>query len=99
MTTITHQTIPFKQPFTLNHNLVNVSGIAVIMLILAFILVKRVHAKPSQQSACRVIEKQFLTNKTVVYVLEYQQQRFLLADNQQALAIHSLPSQVIHEST
>jgi flagellar biogenesis protein FliO len=97
-TTTTTQAISFKQPFTPNHNLINVAFICISLLLLAFILIKRFQKTPLQHASCRVIEKQCLANKTIVYVIEYQQQRFLLADNQHALAIHALSSEVSNES-
>ena len=39
---------------------------------------------------CQLVEKKYLGNKTVIYIIDYQQQRFILADNQQALAFHQL---------
>ncbi|RAP36964.1 hypothetical protein B1207_05910 [Legionella quinlivanii] len=46
------------------------------------------HKKPS--TGCRLLEKTYLNNKTVIYLLEYQEHRFLLAENQKGLCFHSL---------
>ncbi|CDZ77051.1 hypothetical protein BN59_01330 [Legionella massiliensis] len=60
------------------------------LIALAIFLAK----KPRQtQSSCLIVDKKHLGNKTTIYILEYQNQQFLLADSQQALALHALTTE------
>jgi flagellar biogenesis protein FliO len=66
---------------------------------LALVAMVYVLAKKSKQgllapSNCQIIDKKRLGSKTIVYVFEYQNQQFLLADNQQALALHALDKEI-----
>ena len=63
----------------------------ITLLILIFILIKKQNPLLTRKSDCTLIEKKVLSHKTVVYIIEYQSQRFILADNQQSLAIQPLP--------
>lgn len=57
------------------------------LIVLAIFLAK----KPRQAlSSCLIVDKKRLGSKTTIYILEYQNQQFLLADSQQALALHAL---------
>lgn len=96
-TVMSAEAITFKQSFSPNISWVNY-GIAIIMLLVIVIVIAKKH-KPnvSKKSICQLVEKKYLGNKTVVYVIDYQQQRFLLADNQHALAIHPLDSRDSNE--
>lgn len=60
------------------------------LLTLAAVLAKKCRAGLLAQSSCLIVDKQQLGTKTTIYVLEYQNQRFLLADNQQALTLQAL---------
>lgn len=92
-TLITNDPTPFKPPFTPKDGWLHY-GLAVIMLLIIILtLAKKLKPKVGSQSICKMIEKQHLGNKTVVYVLQYQQQRFLLIDNQHALAIQEVPNE------
>lgn len=89
-TLTTSEAIVFKAPFIPKNGWLHY-GIAIIMLlVIVMVLAKKFRPKLASQSTCQLIEKQHLSNKTVVYILQYQQQRFLLVDNQQALAIHKV---------
>lgn len=84
------ETIAFKKNFSANISWLNY-GIAIAMLlILALIIAKKHKPALTKKPICQLVEKKYLGNKTVIYVIDYQQQRFLLADNQHALAIHEL---------
>lgn len=63
----------------------------VTLLILMVILFKKQKPLVTQKSDCKLIEKKVLSHKTIVYIIEYQSQQFILADNQQSLSIHPLP--------
>lgn len=84
------EAITFKPDFSAKLSWLNY-GVAIVMLvIIALIIAKKYKPNIAKKSVCQLIEKKYLSNKTVVYVIEHQQQRFLLADNQHALAIHEL---------
>lgn len=80
--------IVFKPVFSPQHGWLHY-GMAMVILLVMVLILARIH-KPRavKLDGCQVIEKKHLGNKTVVYIVEYQQQRFLLADNQQGLVMH-----------
>ena len=57
-----------------------------IVFTILFLLSKKKQSVPSEKSACHVLERKYLDTKTKIFVIQYQQQLFLLADNQHALA-------------
>jgi flagellar biogenesis protein FliO len=61
-----------------------------ILFVVLFVLAKKSKVLVKTNSNCQIIEKIPVHHKTQVYVINYQGQRFLIADNQNALAIHSL---------
>lgn len=63
--------------------------IGVLFLTLLF-LAKKSKGLVKPTSEGRLIEKIPLHHKAQVYIIEYQNQRFLIADNQNALAIHPM---------
>ena len=66
-------------------------GLVLIVLIIAVLILAKSSKKISNtQSKCKIIEKTTLNHKTKIFVIDYQGQQFLIADNQNALAIHSL---------
>lgn len=70
-------------------------GMVMMFLVLAIVYVsKKYKPKSPDKTLCHVIEKTYLGNKTVVYVIDYQEQRFLLADNQQALSFYAVSPDV-----
>ena len=82
--------IIFKHEFSLHGHWWSY-GLAIGLLLVMIIILAKKHKPASlSKTACTLIEKKLLSHKTIVYIVEYQQQRFLLADNQQALAIHPL---------
>ena len=83
---------PFKPPFMPKEGWFHYGLVVMMLLIIILSLAKKLKPKVGSQSICTLIEKQHLGNKTVVYVLQYQQQRFLLIDNQHALSIQEVPN-------
>ena len=90
MITSTADPIVFKQEFSPKQGWLNYGLAIMILLIVIIVLAKKHKPRSTNLSGCQLIEKKHLNNKTAVYIVEYQQQRFLLADNQNALAIHRL---------
>lgn len=84
------QPIVFKQDFSPQHGWLQYGLAITVLLILILVLARKYKSRVPNPDGCQIIDKKHLGNKTAVYVIEYQQQRFLLADNQQALAIHAL---------
>lgn len=82
--------LTFKQSPSLHNGWLTYSMAIVILLGIVLVLAKKHRFALTQNSQCQLIEKKYLGNKTVVYVIDYQQQRFLLADNQHALSFHAL---------
>lgn len=86
--------IVFKQPLTPKNGWLSYAIAVIALLALLATLLKKYKPTGNTGSSCQLIEKKYLGNKTIVYVFEYQQQRFLLADNQQALALHPLKERI-----
>jgi len=82
------ETITFKPAFSSKIHWFNYGSVLVILLLATFYIAKKNKPVSTKKSLCQIVEKKYLGNKTVVYVIDYQQQRFLLADNQQSLALH-----------
>lgn len=83
-------TIAFKEPFMPKTGWLHYGLVILMLLVIVIMLAKKFKPGQISPSACKLIEKQHLGNKTVVYILQYQQQRFLLVDNQHALAIQEV---------
>lgn len=95
--TLANEALTFKEPFS-PHNGWLAYGLAlIVLLVIILVLAKKNRPGSTQKSVCQLIEKKYLGNKTVVYVIAYEQQRFLLADNQHALALHPLATEKQHE--
>ncbi|ARG96953.1 hypothetical protein [Legionella micdadei] len=84
------ENIPFKENFQLKPGwiiyLLAILTLAAIYLISA----RKNRGSQLQSSACLVVDKKRLSTKTTVYILDYQNQRFLLAENQHALVFQQL---------
>ena len=89
-TAIAAEIITFKPDFSAKLSWLNYCVAIVMLVIIALIIAKKYKPNLAKKSVCQLVEKKYLSNKTVVYIIEHQQQRFLLADNQHALAIHEL---------
>lgn len=75
-------------------------GLVLFLLLISIIFLARYSKKTGvTELKCKVVERINIQHKTKVYVIDYQGQQFLLADNQHALAIHPLhQSGLPHES-
>lgn len=87
---LTADPIIFKQEFSPQNGWLNYGIAIIILLIIILVLAKKYKPQATGLTGCNLIEKKHLGNKTVVYIVEYQHQRFLLADNQHALAVHQI---------
>lgn len=88
ITSTTANPIVFKQDITPATPWLQYGLVMAILLIFIVVLTRQYKSKTLRHAGCQLIEKKSLGNKTIIYVVEYQKQRFLLADNQHALAIH-----------
>lgn len=68
------------------------------LFIALIVLAKKSKGFIKTNSQCQLIESIPIHYKTKVHVIEYQGQRFLIADNQQALAIHPLHKEEVQPS-
>lgn len=91
MDTFSSTSIPYKQTIAPKQGWVSYTLTIIMLLVMVLILAKKFKPKHASSTSCRLVEKKQLGHKTVVYVIEYQHHRFLLADNQHALALHVLP--------
>ena len=57
---------------------------------LLFFLAKKSTRLMNTSPKCQIIEKIRIHHKTSAYIIDYRGQHFLIADNQNALAIHPL---------
>lgn len=90
--------IMFKPEFVPKHGWLQY-GVAILMLlVMSLLIAKKYKPRVLPHARCQLIEKKYLGNKTMVYIIEYQQQRFLLADNQNALAVHLLKNEDCNDS-
>jgi flagellar biogenesis protein FliO len=79
----------YKPEFAPQYSWISSVIILIILLMLLLFWVRKNKIRVQPTGSCRLIEKKYLSNKTVLYVIEYQTQRFLLADNQHALTLHA----------
>ncbi|MDI9817546.1 MULTISPECIES: hypothetical protein [unclassified Legionella] len=89
--------IPFKEAIEPKQGWFSYVLAILALLAIGLVLMKKNNPIASKQSLCKILDKKHLGNKTVVYVIEYKNQGFLVADNQQALALHALPKENDHE--
>ncbi len=80
----------FKHEFSPHAGWLSYGVVILLLLVMIVFLAKNRKPFATNTTDCKLIEKKHVGHKTVVYVMEYQQQRFILADNQQALAIYPL---------
>ncbi|WP_058535523.1 hypothetical protein [Legionella saoudiensis] len=81
-------TLPFKED-PINHiHWIPYLAVLLILLIVLSIIAKRSKGLVKKVSQGQLIEKIPIHHKMQVYILDYQGQRFLIADNQNSLAIH-----------
>lgn len=84
------EAISFKKELMASSSWFPYGILVVILVITIFVLAKHSKKIIHNDAQCRVVEKIFIHNKTKVYVIAYQEQKFLVADNQNSLAIHVL---------
>lgn len=68
-------------------------GYLLILICLAaviLLLIKKNKQHRQEFNAVFKIDKKYLSSKTILYSIHYQNQHFLLIDNQHALVLHSL---------
>jgi flagellar biogenesis protein FliO len=83
--------IPYKPPFAPQHGWFSYGLVLVILLTLLLVLGRAIKPRHfSKSTVLRLIEKKSLNGQTTLYLMEYQQQRFLLADKPNALLIHPI---------
>ena len=90
--------IVFKAAFTPTNGWFAYVTLLGVLLVIIAVIIKKYQQKPSLPRNCRLVETTRLGNKTVLYLVDYQQQRFLLADNQQSLALHFLNKKASDEA-
>lgn len=61
-----------------------------VLILVLLVLAKKSKRLVKTNSQCQLIDKIPLQHKTQAYVIDYQGQRFLIAENPNALAIHPL---------
>ncbi|CAM4394499.1 MAG: hypothetical protein LEGION0403_FIIPPAGN_00791 [Legionella sp.] len=81
-------TLTFKQDPINNIHWIPYLVILLILLIVLSFFAKRSKGLVKKNTQGQVIEKIPVHHKMHVYILDYQGQRFLIADNQNSLAIH-----------
>lgn len=87
----TPEVFPFKAGEMIpQYSWIQYGFVLVMLFIILFMLTKKSRSLTRMQAHCHVIEKNQLSSKLTLYVVRHQQQRFLLIDNQHALAIHAL---------
>jgi flagellar biogenesis protein FliO len=69
-------------------------GVLLILLTVSLFLAKYSSKNRSKNSKANILETIPIHYKTKAYVIEYQGQRFLIADNQNAIAIQALNHEV-----
>jgi len=83
-------TLVFKKELLSNINWFPYSMILVVLFAAVLFLAKNSKRLIRPNPDCQVIEKIMLRHKTNIYIIDYQGQRFLIAENQNALAINPL---------
>lgn len=84
------EAISFKKELVASSSWLPYGSILIVLVITLLVLAKHSKKIIHNNAQCQVIEKISVHNKTKVYVIAYQEQKFLVADNQNSLAIHAL---------
>ena len=82
------ESLAFKKELIVNAHWLPYGLVVIVLIVALLILAKKTRQTGTSNPACKVIEKISVHHKTKVFVIEYQKQRFLIADNQNSLAIH-----------
>lgn len=73
-------------------------GILLTVLCLGLlVLIKKTRSPKSSFSKGQLIEVIHLDHKTKAYVIDFEEQQFIIAGNQNALTIHPLKHGILHE--
>ncbi len=83
-------TLPFKTELVTHHSWYSYGFILAGLLSILIILAKMTQSKIKHSTNGKVLDHFPIHHKTKAYVVDYQGQRFLIAEHQNALAIHPL---------
>lgn len=89
--------LPFKPAFVPRQGWYSYVIAILALLAILMVLVKKKYPGTGSQKNWQVLDKCQLSQKTTLYIVEYQQQRFLVGDNQQSLSFLPLNEVVTHE--
>lgn len=84
------ETISFKKELTATGPWYPYVLVFLVLLVVLFILAHYLKKTPGTHSKSYILKRIAAHHKTSVYVIDYQGQQFLLAENQNALALHPL---------
>lgn len=87
-------TVQFKSEVGTSTHWLAYTSVLIILLVIVLLLGKYSKKNRLTSSKAHLLETITIHYKTKAYVIEYQGQRFLIADNQNAIAIHALPHEV-----
>ena len=82
--------ISFKQAQPSTNYLHSYGMVITVVFILFVVLAHSVKRKTGTTQKCKIIERVAVYHKTRIYIIDYQNQQFLIADNQNSLAIQPL---------
>jgi flagellar biogenesis protein FliO len=85
-----HNELFFKKELSANTHWFSYGAVLITLFIILLVLAKYSQKSASINPECKIIERITIHHKTKVYVIAYQGQQFLLADNQNALTIHPI---------
>lgn len=85
-----HEQIQFKQSFSPSATWINYILALLAVLVLVFYFAKKYQRPVSSRGDFFVVKSKRLNAKTTLHLIEFQQQQFLLADNQQTLCLHPI---------
>jgi flagellar biogenesis protein FliO len=91
---LAEEAIVFKKELISTFHWFPYSIILIVLIIAVLVLAKNSKKIIKTHSSCKVIESIAIHHKTKVHVIDYQGQKFLLADNQHSLAIHALQENI-----
>ncbi|KTD51325.1 flagellar biosynthetic protein FliO [Legionella quateirensis] len=93
---LANQPVVFKKELVTNTHWSPYVLILFVLLAVLFILAQYSKKSKTTSSKCKVIEQVSVHNKTKIFVIDYQGQQFLLADNQNALTLLPLQDTELH---
>lgn len=81
--------LPFKKDITVSSPWMPCVLIMILLFIILWVLARYVGPKTGANQKAKIIDNIAIHHKTKAYVLDYQGQHFLIAENQNAIAIHA----------